>query len=85
VLTLRDGATLIVGGLQSSRVLETRSGFPILMDIPILGYLFAVTSKDEVKTELYFMVTPEIIRSSYSDSLIKPPGEAERLKDAAGK
>lgn len=84
-LTLRDGATLIVGGLQSSRSITTQSGIPLLMDIPVLGWLFSYNSKEETKTELYFMVTPEIIRSSYAEGIIKPPSETERLKDAGGK
>ena len=60
-LTVRDGATLVVGGLQSSRVIENESGIPLLMDIPVLGWLFSTRSKDEVQTELYFIATPEII------------------------
>ena len=39
-------------------------------------------SKEEVKTELYFIATPEIIRGSYAEGLIKPPGEKERLQRA---
>lgn len=79
-LTVRDGATLVVGGLQASRSIEQETGIPLLMDIPVLGWLFKSVSKEEVKTELYFIATPEIIRGSYSEGLIKPPGEKERLQ-----
>jgi general secretion pathway protein D len=79
VLTIRDGATLVVGGLQSSRSLETRKGIPLLMDIPVLGWFFSSISREEVKTELYFIATPEIVRGSYGEGLIRPPGEVERL------
>lgn len=78
-LTIRDGATLVVGGLQSSRTLDTRSGVPLLMDIPVLGWLFSTVSKEEVRTELHFIVTPEIIRGSYAEGLIRPPSERGRL------
>ena len=81
-LTVRDGATLVVGGLQASRNIESEVGIPLLMDIPVLGWLFKSVSKEETKTELYFIATPEIIRGSYSEGLIKPPGEKERLQRA---
>ncbi len=79
-LTIRDGATLVVGGLQSTRKIESESGVPLLMDVPVLGWLFSTRSKEEVKTELYFMVTPTIIRGSYSEGLIRPPSEKGRLE-----
>jgi type IV pilus assembly protein PilQ len=79
-LTVRDGATLVVGGLQSSRSIETETGIPLLMDIPLLGWLFKTVSKEDVKTELYFIATPEIIHGSYAAGLIVPPGEKERLR-----
>lgn len=78
-LTVRDGATLVVGGLQSSRLIEEEKGIPLLMDIPLLGWLFSTKSKEEVKTELYFIATPRIILGSYSEGLVQPPGERERL------
>jgi type II secretory pathway component GspD/PulD (secretin) len=79
-LTIRDGATLVVGGLQSSRTIENETGIPLLMDIPLLGWLFSTKSKQEVKTELYFIATPQIVRGSYSEGLILPPGEEKRLE-----
>lgn len=79
-ITIRDGATLIVGGLQSTRKLDGESGVPLLMDIPVLGWFFSTRSQEEVKTELYFIVTPEIIRGSYSEGMIKPPSERDRLR-----
>lgn len=80
VLTVRDGATLVVGGLQSTTIIDTESGIPLLMDIPLLGWLFSTKSKETVKTELYFIATPQIIHGSYSEGIIQPPGERERLK-----
>jgi type II secretory pathway component GspD/PulD (secretin) len=79
-LSVRDGATLVVGGLQSSRSQETETGIPILMDIPVLGWLFKSVSKETVKTELYFIATPQILHGSYAEGLIQPPGEKERLQ-----
>ena len=50
------------------------------MDIPILGWFFSSKSKEEVQTELYFIATPEIIRGSWAEGLLLPPGEKERLE-----
>ncbi len=85
VLTVRDGSTLVVGGLQSSRSLESAKGIPLLMDIPVLGSLFSTNTKEDVKTELYFIATPEIIRGSWSEGIIRPPGEKERLDRLKGR
>ena len=35
-----DGETVVIGGLTVTRVEETRSGIPFLMDLPLLGGLF---------------------------------------------
>ncbi len=83
-VTVRDGATLVVGGLQSSRTRETTSGIPLLMDIPGLGYLFSTNDREEVKTELYFFLTVEIVRGSYAEGVIAPPGERSRLEGLEG-
>jgi len=37
-----DGQTLIIAGLISERSKDTRTGIPILKDLPILGYLFEI-------------------------------------------
>jgi len=79
-VTLRDGSTLVIGGLISKRQQDIDGGIPILMDIPVLGWLFSSRSRQEVNTELYFFVTPEIVRGGYAEGIIRPPGEKERLE-----
>ena len=41
--------------------LDGRSGVPLLMDIPILGYLFGATNRSLSKTELIILLTPRVI------------------------
>lgn len=60
-LTLKDGATVLLGGLMSSNVSKTRSGIPYLMDIPFIGQLFRVDGETTTKTELIVLITPYII------------------------
>ncbi len=58
----QDGETVVIGGLTVTRVDETRSGIPFLMDLPLLGGLFRVTRREESKQDLLILVTPHIIR-----------------------
>ena len=58
---LRDGETLVIGGLlQTNRVEEVR-GVPYLQDIPWAGYFFRQTSYTDEVTELMVIVTPHIV------------------------
>ncbi len=60
---VEDGHSLLIGGLISTKTTRTRSGIPILSDIPILGALFGTTNEETVKTELIVVVTPHVISS----------------------
>ncbi len=60
-VTLPDGATMWLGGIIRDDQLESERGIPFLSDIPILGPLFGSTSKQNVKTTLFFFCTPRII------------------------
>ena len=57
-----DGETVVIGGLTVTRLNETRSGIPFLMDLPLLGGLFRTTNRDETKQDLLILVTPHIVR-----------------------
>ncbi|WP_420126927.1 AMIN domain-containing protein [Longimicrobium sp.] len=58
----QDGETIVIGGLTVTRVEETRSGIPFLMDLPLLGGLFRSTRRSESKQDLLILVTPHIVR-----------------------
>lgn len=59
---LRDGHTLVIGGLQSKTLFESETKVPILGDIPLLGFLFRATSQTRNDTKVEFHITPRIIR-----------------------
>jgi len=40
---------------------QTRTGIPLLMDIPVLGALFGTSSWNNNETELLILVTPSIV------------------------
>ncbi|MBI5241934.1 MAG: type IV pilus secretin PilQ [Elusimicrobia bacterium] len=58
---IRDGDTIVIGGLISDQVQETVGKIPILGDIPLLGALFRNKHKLRTRTELLIFVTPKIM------------------------
>ena len=62
-LTLKDGATVILGGLISENRDLTDTGIPFLKDVPGLGALFRTQGTTNRKTELIILITPYIIDS----------------------
>ena len=60
-LTLRDGGSLLLGGLISNSQSAGETGIPILGQLPQIGRLFRADSVEEDRTELLIMVTPYVI------------------------
>ena len=56
-----DGETAVMGGLTQTTVSASRTGIPILVDLPIIGRLFGVTNRTETKRDLLILITPHII------------------------
>jgi general secretion pathway protein D len=61
---VRDGQTIVIGGLIADTQDRFESGVPILKDIPLLGLVFKSTSNRNLRTELAIFVTPKVV---YSD------------------
>lgn len=59
---LKEGETLLIGGLISKRTLDVVTKVPILGDIPFIENLFKETNKEERKTTLFIALTPYIIQ-----------------------
>jgi len=60
---IKEGDTLVIGGLIKQEDNRTESRIPILGYIPILGRLFSNSSKDQTQIELAVFITPKILRS----------------------
>jgi type IV pilus assembly protein PilQ len=56
-----DGQTAVIGGLTQTQLTVTKSGIPYLVDLPIIGNLFGVTRRREVRQDLLILVTPHIL------------------------
>ena len=62
-VSIRDGETIVIGGLITDDRTTTEDKVPILGDIPIIKYLFSRTRERREKTELLIMITPIIVPS----------------------
>jgi len=63
-VTVEDGQTIVIGGLTITEKVKSRSGIPLLMDLPVIGSLFRVDNDRENKRDLLVMVTPHIVRDN---------------------
>lgn len=60
-MTLRDGQSVLIGGLISESQSQGRSGVPGLGYLPVVGRLFRTESYQNDRTELVVMVIPYVI------------------------
>lgn len=64
-LSLRDGSTVLLGGLISRDETTSDSGVPLLKDIPGIGALFRNKSGQSAQTELLVMITPYVVNDDF--------------------
>ena len=62
-IAVRSGDSVVLGGLIRDNSTQTKSGVPLLMDIPVLGSLFSNTSDGTVRTELLVFITPKVVET----------------------
>ncbi len=58
---IKDGRTIVIGGLFREATTASRGQVPVLGNIPILGVPFRQTSDQTVRTETIILITPHII------------------------
>ncbi|MDB5302987.1 MAG: putative type secretion system protein, partial [Phycisphaerales bacterium] len=73
-VTIRNGQTIVIGGLMEDRKLTTITKVPILGDIPLIGELFRRTQADKSKTELLIFLTPHVAQQP---DTLKPMSDDE--------
>ncbi len=60
-IMVRDGGTVVIGGLFQDTIEAKRTQIPILGDLPIIGALFRGTADQYVRKEVVVLLTPHII------------------------
>jgi len=63
VVSIQDGATVVVGGLISDEKTDVVQQVPLLGSIPLIGFLFQNTTKEDKKTNLLLFITPHVLSS----------------------
>ena len=62
-LAVKDGQSILIGGLISRDKSGNETGVPYFKDIPLLGALFKYQESKDNKKELLIMITPYVIES----------------------
>lgn len=93
---VKDGHSVVMGGILSMDEILNEGGIPFLKDIPLLGYLFKTKTKRVTKNELVIFLQPKILNNDkLSDDLklggldadtnssqLLPPVQQEEATDA---
>lgn len=66
-VNVKDGQSVVIGGLIQSSEEDRRTKVPGLGDIPIIGPAFRTTKKSNVKTELLVILTPRVVPGAGPD------------------
>jgi general secretion pathway protein D len=70
---VKNGQTIVLGGLKDQQRNVTHGGVPILSGIPLLGGLFGHADRSSNLTELYLFLTPRILKTDAdADSVTAP-------------
>jgi general secretion pathway protein D len=85
-VAVRDRDTIMLGGLIENDSSSTGSGVPFLKDIPLLGYLFRNSTRNQTRNEMILLIrptvlpTPEIAAQNTAAEKARLPGvrQAER-------
>ena len=81
-LSLRDGSSILLGGLMRNSSGDGENGVPLLKDVPVVGNLFKSRTRDAERTELVLMIVPYIVESdSQAAALTQSIGDRLNLID----
>jgi general secretion pathway protein D len=70
---VRNGQTIVIGGLRDQQKDVTQRGVPILSGLPLIGGLFGSADRKANRTELYLFLTPRILKTDAdADSVTVP-------------
>ena len=62
-VAVRNGESVVLGGLIRDNQSTGNSGLPVLSQLPVLGALFGRTTNSSNRTELLVFITPRVLRN----------------------
>ena len=81
---LRNGETLVIGGLIDEEEQKTIQRVPFLSNIPILGELFKNRTNTKTKTEVMMILTPYVTEAGESPAIYDPRVQHATLSPVPG-
>jgi type IV pilus assembly protein PilQ len=66
-ILIKNGQTVVLGGIYRDQTGDTITGVPFLMDIPVLGWLFKTEGKKNTREDLLVFLTPRILGGVRTD------------------
>ena len=81
-ISVASGQMVLLAGLISETQSNSRSGVPLLDQLPLIGGAFGTTGKGTTRTELIIFIRPQIIRDGADASMV---AEELRSKMRGGK
>ena len=76
MVAIKDGQTIVIGGLMQDQKTVTVNKIPIIGDIPLIGMAFSRTQTDKTKTELLLFLTPHVA----AEPSVLQPMSADEMK-----
>ncbi len=76
-LFIKDGRTAVLGGLIDRQREQTRSGIPLLMELPLIGGLFGTTRGVTANSELFLLLTPRIVATDEDGDRVREEFERQ--------
>jgi type IV pilus assembly protein PilQ len=81
-IMVKDGHTIVIGGLFRESTNTTRSQVPFFGNLPLAGYLFRSQTDTTIRQEIIILLTPHIVKddNAYSEESEKEMKDAEQLR-----
>lgn len=64
MVQVEDGETLVLGGVYEADNVQVVNTIPWISDLPLVGWMFKQTLKDETKRELLIFITPKVVKDT---------------------
>jgi general secretion pathway protein D len=62
-VVVKDGETIVIGGLIREDSTKSITGVPWLSKIPLFGHLFGNTIDDDARQEIIILLTPRVVKT----------------------
>lgn len=82
---VKNGETILIGGLLKNEEIKSIKQIPFLSKIPILGELFKSRSTEKKDTELVIAITPKIVYDEFGRPRVETQTSTKNLHDTLNK